>query len=135
MKRRWVVAVIVGMAVATYSSVGRADDGSSSMSMGSTAMMTLSLTKTSTPSAWTSESGYANRAGHKLEFGLRNFLLGWTELFTEPQHAIKDHKNVFVGIGYGLKNTLEDELGGAVHVVTFPITAVDAPLPQGGVNF
>lgn len=96
------------------------------------ARWTLSLTPEYTASPWTAEMGYGNRAGSKLLFGVKNLLLGWTELFTEPKEAIDAGENFFVGLGMGLKNGLFQELGGAVHLVTFPITSLDAPLPEGG---
>ncbi len=100
---------------------------------GSGAQYTLSLTKEYTASPWTNEMGYANRLKGKLVFGAKNLLLGWTELFTEPMEANQQGGNVLTGIGMGLKNTLFDTLGGVVHLVTFPVTSLDAPLPQGGV--
>lgn len=98
------------------------------------AKMTLSLTKDYTPSPWTSEVGWANRAKGKLAFGVKNTLLGWTELFMEPKKAIDSGDNFFVGLGMGLKNGVEDTLGGIVHLVTFPLTELDAPLPEGGTS-
>lgn len=96
------------------------------------AKYTLSLTSDYTVSPWTSEVGWANRAGAKLLFGAKNLLLGWTDLFTETKEAVDAGGNFFVGLGYGLKDGIENELGGIVHLVTFPITGVDAPLPEGG---
>lgn len=96
------------------------------------AKCTLSLTKDYTASPWTSEMGYTNRAVSKLGFGLKNLLLGWTDLFVEPKEAGESGANVFAGLGVGLKDAIENTLGGAVHIVTFPITAIDAPLPEGG---
>ena len=95
-------------------------------------MMTLSLTKDYTPSPWTSEVGWSNRAIGKLGFGVKNLLLGWTDLFVEPREASQAGGNVLQEIGVGVKDALENTLGGAVHLVTFPITCLDAPLPEGG---
>ena len=95
---------------------------------------TLSLTKDYTASPWTTEVGYGNRAKDKLIFGVKNLLLGWTEFFTEPHDASQKGDNLLMGIGKGLKNGLEDTLGGVVHTVTFLIPAIDAPLPEGGVD-
>ena len=97
--------------------------------------MTLSLTKDYTASPWTSETGWSSRAVGKLGFGVKNLLLGWTELFVEPKDASASGGNVVAGIGTGIKNALEDTLGGVVHIVTFPIPQIDAPLPGGGVKF
>ena len=100
--------------------------------MGEGAKMTLSLTKEYTPSPWTQETGWANRAGGKLVFGVKNLLLGWTDLFVEPKEAMDAGDNFFKGVGIGLKDGIENELGGVVHLITFPITNLDAPLPEGG---
>jgi len=85
-------------------------------------------------SPWAHERGWANQARGKFAFGLKNTLLGWTELFTEPYEAAKNHRNVAVGVGHGLLNGLVDTAGGAAHLVTFPITKFDLPLPEGGVQ-
>ena len=96
------------------------------------AKVTLSLTKDYTASPWTHETGWSNRAIGKLGFGVKNLLLGWTDLFVEPKKAADSGGNILTGIGVGLKDALENELGGVVHIVTFPLTEVDAPLPEGG---
>ena len=119
-----VVAGLMGTVVAAPARGEAAEEGKPKI--------TLSLTKDYTPSPWTNEVGYSNRAIGKLAFGAKNLLLGWTELFTEPKEALDSGGNFFVGLGTGLKNAVEQELGGAVHLVTFPITAIDAPLPEGG---
>ena len=119
-----VAAGVVGLLVASPA-VGEATE------MGGK-MMTLSLTKDYTPSPWTSEVGWANRAIGKLGFGVKNLLLGWTDLFVEPREASQAGGNVLQGIGVGVKDALENTLGGAVHLVTFPITCLDAPLQEGG---
>jgi hypothetical protein len=96
------------------------------------AKMTLSLTKDYTPSPWTTETGWGNRAKAKLGFGLKNGLLGWTEIITEPKKALDAGDNFFVGLGKGIKNGVGDTLGGIVHTATFFLTELDAPLPNGG---
>lgn len=118
------IALVGGLAVAPM--IGEAAD------MGHGAKYTLSLTKDYTASPWTSEMGYANRAKGKLVFGLKNLLLGWTDLFVEPKEAVDGGGNVLRGIGIGLKDAVENTLGGAMQLVTFPITGVDVPLPEGG---
>jgi hypothetical protein len=122
------MAVLVGLAsvLAAFPAVGEAADGAGG------AKWTLSLTKDYTASPWTNEVGYGQRALHKLGFGVKNTLLGWTDLFVEPKEAADAGSNVLTGIGIGLKDALENTLGGVVHLVTFPITAIDAPLPEGG---
>ena len=96
------------------------------------AKVTLSLTKDYTASPWTKEVGWSKRATSKLGFGVKNLLLGWTSLFVEPKEASQKGENVLTGIGMGLKDAIENELGGVVHIVTFPLTEIDAPLPGGG---
>ena len=93
---------------------------------------TLSLTKDYTASPWTNEVGWSKRAVAKLGFGVKNLLLGWTDLFVEPKEAADAGGNVLTGIGVGVKDAVENTLGGAVHIVTFPLTCLDAPLPEGG---
>lgn len=95
---------------------------------------TLSATKDYTPSAWTAEDGYLDRAEHKLAFGSKNALLGWLELYNEPRDAAREDTGVARGMGRGFVNMLGDTIGGVIHVATFPITAVDVPLPEGGTD-
>ncbi len=131
MSKRFGVLVVVGalLAVTGPAAIGHAANAGTGG-----AKMTLSLTKDYTSSPWTSESGWSSRAIGKLGFGVKNALLGWTELFTEPRESMQEGGNFFVGLGVGAKNAVEDTLGGVVHVVTFPITSLDAPLPEGGVQ-
>ena len=124
MSKRFAVLAVVGVLL-TAPAMGFAADGG--------AKYTLSLTQDYTASPWTSESGWSSRAVGKLGFGAKNLLLGWTELFTEPKEAMDEGGNFFAGLGHGVVNALADTLGGAVHLVTFPITGLDAPLPEGGV--
>ena len=86
----------------------------------------------SAASSWAQESGWGNQAKAKLVYGLKNTLLGWTEIFTEPKEALDGGTNFFVGVGTGLWNGVGQTLGGALHLVTFPITQIDIPLPEGG---
>jgi hypothetical protein len=90
------------------------------------------LTKDYTPSPWTSEVGWSDRALGKLGFGAKNLLLGWTDLFVEPREASQAGENVLKGIGVGVADAVANEVGGAVHILTFPITGLDWPLPEGG---
>ncbi len=117
---------LMGIVLVAKPVVGEAAD------MGGGAKYSLSLTKDYTASPWTHEMGYSNRAVSKLGFGVKNLLLGWTNLFIEPKKASESGGNVFAGFGMGLKDAVENTLGGVVHIVTFPITGIDAPLPGGG---
>ena len=121
------MAGVIG-ALALYPVVGYAGD------MGNGAKHTWSLTKDYTASPWTSQTGWSTRAAHKLGFGAKNLLLGWTDLFTEPAEETQAGGNLLKGIGIGLKDGVENMVGGAVHIVTFPITCLDVPLPEGGVQ-
>ena len=96
------------------------------------AKVTLSLTKEYTASPWTQKSGWSNRAVGKLGFGVKNLLLGWTDLFIEPKEAADEGNNLLAGVGIGVKDAVENTLGGAVHILTFLCTEIDAPLPEGG---
>lgn len=118
------LAACVGIAAAP--AVGEAADGVSG------AKWTLSLTKDYTPSGWTGNVGWGDRALGKLGFGVKNLLLGWTDLIVEPKEAMANGGNFFKGLGVGLADGLANTLGGAVHLITFPITGLDAPLPEGG---
>ena len=122
------VLAVMGM-FAAYPTVGEAATDQMSGKM-----MTLSLTKNYTASPWTHEMGYSKQAVGKLGFGLKNLLLGWTKFFTEPKEAADKGENIVAGIGMGLKEGLEDTLGGVVHTVTFFVPQIDAPLPEGGVQ-
>ena len=124
------IVVLVGLMVAAPALGEAAEHGGQAMS--GNAKITLSLTKDYTPSPWTSETGWSNRAVGKLGFGVKNLLLGWTDLFIEPKEAADAGGNVLKGLGVGLKDAVENELGGVVHLITFPITGIDAPLPEGG---
>ena len=96
--------------------------------------MTLSFTHNYAPSPWTEQMGYVHQSGGKLAFGGINLLLGWMELYNEPRDAARAHESIMPAMGRGLVNTVGDMLGGAMHVVTFPITALDVPLPEGGTD-
>ena len=98
------------------------------------AKYTLSMTHDYTPSSWTSEASYMEQSKHKLVFGGKNVLLGWMELYNEPRDAVRDHRGFVKGMGAGLVNMLGDMVGGAAHLITFPITALDVPLPDGGTD-
>ena len=118
-------AAVVGLmgALVAFPAVGEAAEGK---------MITLSLTKDYTASPWTHETTYSSRAIGKLGFGVKNLLLGWADLFSEPMEASHSGENVLKGIGVGIKDAAENELGGVVHLITFPFTTIDAPLPEGG---
>ena len=86
-------------------------------------------------SPWADGTTYGDKSMGKLKFGLKNLLLGWTDLFQEPHKAHKEGRNVFGGIGKGLIDTIGNEVGGALHTVTFFIPQIDVPLPENGVEY
>ena len=127
MRGTWMFALLVGLLVvapmASYADYSR---------MG--AKYTLSLTKDYTPSMWTQEGGYLPKTKHKLLFGGTNILFGWLELYNEPREAVRENRGFFHGVKHGVVNMLGDTVGGAINLVTFPITALDVPLPEGGTD-
>ena len=88
-------------------------------------------------SPWTTETTYQGKMMGKLGFGLKNLLLGWTEIIEQPVEGAKSEH--IAGFGKGLFTGLYDgvlyTVGGALHVVTFPIVDVDVPLPEDGVRY
>ena len=88
----------------------------------------------SAASPWAGGATYQEQAVGKLKYGLTNALLGWTSLFREPVQASQAGENVLVGIGRGLWDAVGQTVGGVVHAVTFPIPAIDIPLPEGGTD-
>jgi hypothetical protein len=76
---------------------------------------------------------YSERISGKFQFGLKNVLLGWIDLFYEPNKAVSDKTNVWAGVGKGLVDSIVNIVGGAFHLITFPIPA-DFPLPDDGVQ-
>ncbi len=84
-------------------------------------------------SPWTEKTTYGDKMTGKLDFGLRNLLGGWTELITEPKAAYDSNGNILYGVGRGVYNSIMYTLGGAVHLVTFPVP-IDVPLPENGVS-
>jgi hypothetical protein len=125
------IGVLAGIVLAALIGIAAAPAVEAADGVGG-AKMTLSLTKNYTASPWTQEAGWSNRAIGKLGFGVKNLLLGWTDLFVEPKETIDSGGNLLAGIGIGLKDAVENTLGGAVHIITFPLTELDAPLPEGG---
>ena len=90
-------------------------------------------------SPWTHKATYQDKMVGKLGFGLKNLLLGWTELIKEPIHHFQkaEHNRLghgMIGLGEGLVNAIDETIGGAVHLVTFPVVSLDVPLPHDGVQ-
>lgn len=85
-------------------------------------------------SPWTSETTNQGRITSKLEFGFKNTLAGWTEIFSEPYDAWQEKGNVLKGVGRGLCNAVYDTVGGILHLATFPLQKPDIQLPEGGTD-
>ena len=88
-------------------------------------------------SPWMDEETYGEKVSGKLQFGLKNTLLGWTDLFFEPIRASKKCESCdsfWTGLAKGVTDSLVNEVGGAIHLLTFPLV-VDVPLPDNGVQF
>ena len=85
-------------------------------------------------SPWTEQTTYMGKLKGKLDFGFKNFLGGWTEIFTEPNDSHKEGKNVAEGAAKGIWNAAVFTVGGLLHIATFPVTNLDVPLPGNGVS-
>lgn len=96
-------------------------------------MLALTPTLGFAASPWTAGTTYSERIGQKLEFGLKNVLLGWVDLFYEPNKAASEGGNTWSAIGKGFTDAVLNTGLGALHLVTFPIP-VDVPLPDNGVQ-
>ncbi|MBN1689371.1 MAG: hypothetical protein JW893_09730 [Candidatus Omnitrophica bacterium] len=96
--------------------------------------LTLMPSLASAASPWTEEATYGAKMTGKLDYGMKNILGGWTALFSEPYNYKQEGKNVIAGAGMGFVKTMTYTLGGVLHVITFPITSLDVPLLDGGVE-
>jgi putative exosortase-associated protein (TIGR04073 family) len=87
-------------------------------------------------SPWTTETVTSDKVMGKLGFGLKNVLLGWTEIIRQPVNGAKEEH--IIGFSKGLLTGIYDgvvyTVGGALHVITFPFTSIDVPLPNDGVK-
>ena len=83
-------------------------------------------------SPWASEATYKDQAIGKLKYGLVNTLLGWTSIVRTPMKSSPE--NGLMEIGRGIYNALGQTGLGVAHAVTFPVTALDVPLPEGGTD-
>lgn len=89
------------------------------------------------PSPWRQQPTYGGKAWGKFKYGFTNLCFGWTEFMTKPFEAVQSGSiyDMCMGIPYGLCNGLADTVGGVAHMITAPITSLDIPLPDGGVDF
>jgi hypothetical protein len=86
------------------------------------------------PQEWDQEKLYIDRAFGKLTFGAWNFMLGWMQLFRKPYEAMSLDDSLLIGTAKGIAYAVIDTAGGALNLITFPITALKIPLPEGGVE-
>lgn len=93
-------------------------------------------------SPWKDAPTYRDKALQKFDFGVMNFLVGWTEIISQPAENYKgkpSKRNRFVTFfplfGKGLALGIVNTAGGLLHVTSAPVTMLDIPLPQNGVNF
>ena len=85
----------------------------------------------SAASPWTEGTSYTEKITEKFEFGLKNFLGGWTEIYNRPKNAHATGGNLVAATLEGVSYGLIDTVGGVVHLTTFLIP-VDIPLPENG---
>lgn len=85
-------------------------------------------------SPWADEVTYSEQAVGKLKYGVKNALLGWTSVIRTPVQAHQDGESVIGGLFRGLYNGIGQTGLGIAHAVTFPVTALDIPLPEGGTD-
>lgn len=85
-------------------------------------------------SPWRDEATYNRRMMQKFGFGFANLVIGPFELFQEPYKSVQDEEMMWKGLGRGLVNGIIDCIGGALHMITFPVTALDIRLPEGGTD-
>ena len=86
------------------------------------------------PNRWDQEPLYSDRAFGKFTYGCWNFMMGWMAVLKEPYESYTLHDNVILGIGRGIVYGVADMAGGALNAVTFPVTTLKIPLPEGGVD-
>ncbi len=79
-------------------------------------------------------SVYLDEAQIKLTTGLSNVLVGWSDILAEPEAALENGTSPWKGLGKGFVDAFANTFGGLIQVVTFPLTQLDIPLPDGGVE-
>ena len=85
-------------------------------------------------SPWTTKTTWGEKAVAKLDFGFKNLFGGVSELWMEPREVWSDKSQLPAAFGRGIAYSVADILGGALHILTFPITQLDVPLPENGVQ-
>ena len=84
-------------------------------------------------SPWTEGKSYQEKMFGKLDFGLKNLVTGPFHLICCPLEGINKEGALggVKGLGAGVVNAVTHTVGGALHTLTFPITNLDVPLPEG----
>ena len=85
------------------------------------------ICQTAYATPWAEKQTYGEKVSGKFLFGLRNSLLGWTAIFTEPwdsKYVLK--KSEWEGFCDGVAKSVFYTANGLVHLVTFPVP-VDFP--------
>jgi hypothetical protein len=84
-------------------------------------------------SPWTQEATLRERRLGKFAFGMKNTVFGWMDVIYEPSYYHRQGKSPIVGFGKGLADGVINTVGGVLQVATFPLPALDIPLPDNGV--
>ncbi|MBI3307474.1 MAG: hypothetical protein HYZ84_06700 [Candidatus Omnitrophica bacterium] len=94
-------------------------------------MFVFFVSNSASASPWAEEAEYFPRIFGKLGFGLKNSLLGWSEIFIQPTQP--KYKTDWEGFCVGMAAALVETGNGLIHLVTFPIP-VDVPDIGRGVH-
>lgn len=90
-------------------------------------LCTLLVCQAAYASPWAEKQGYGEKTAGKFLFGLKNSLLGWTEIFTEPWDSKYDlKKSEWEGFCDGIAQSIFYTANGLIHLATFPVP-VDFP--------
>lgn len=87
-------------------------------------------------SDWAQESGYCDKTKGKFVYGVKNTLLGWTALFTEPYKAKYQTPpgKPWQGFCVGAARAVVYTASGMIQLVSFPVP-VDFPNVGKGVGY
>ena len=75
-------------------------------------------------SPWVQQPTYAKKVSHKLEYGLKNILFGWTVPFTEPfkeKFRTDTHRRSWYAFSVGVARGVMYTANGLIQTATFPI--------------
>ena len=80
------------------------------------------------------DSVYLHDSKEKLASGIANVLIGWNDLFAEPERAWENHENIWKGIRKGIVDSFANTAGGLLRIITFPFAHLKISLPEDGVE-